>query len=281
MSSLARCCTAVLLATLLVPVAASAQPVPGGQLGVSSAPRPQTPASQQPTVPQRQGLAATPPPVLPQANSLPPRAHFAVDAHGVSLQMPVLRNHCRLETSQPADKAFLDQFLSQFGPSTRLLMLTMDCASLQQMRSSGAQPTQLNMVAYMTPSQVPGAHLATADRRATAQQICTGTNAQANASRLTATTPRDRAFELQGLSSTGNPVTAALFSTGRACYIGDIRPIGDATRQVSLRQVQGWTLIRGRLVAIAAFSTGQFDLNRSLVDSGNLVADMYRTNGEG
>ncbi len=258
---------ALVVATLL-PGLAYAQGSPGGQLGGPLPVSQQTPGT---------------PPATPASSkktggkNLAPRELFPNQVHGANILMPVLRNHCRLDSNQPADKTFIDTFLKDFGTTIQLTMLTMDCQSHRLLRS-GISPSLLNLMAYMTPTQAPSPNLASADKKAVAQQICSNVTAQNPGVKLTASTAKERAFELQNLSASGTKVAGALQTSQRACYFGDISPL-QATGQ-TIRQVQGWTLVKGRLIAIAAISTDGTDVERLMGNSGNLIVDMTTANGE-
>ena len=195
-----------------------------------------------------------------------------VPANGVSLRIPYLRNHCRLDDKVAFDKTLIDSIGKNFtsGP---ILLATVDCQALKRGRagdeSGGLEATFVASTADRTTNASPRAEYA--------KQACDAVSRAPGFIQLSGA-PKDKIAELQNRSTAADSRTmAALNTTRRACYVGSIIRSGDAL----ISQTIATTLVKGQRLTLTTISVNGTALPALVDKAGQLVTELSKANGEG
>ena len=194
-----------------------------------------------------------------------------VPANGVSLRIPYLRDHCRLDDKVAFDKTLIDSIGKNFtsGP---ILLATVDCQALKRGRAgdeSGGLEATFVASADRTTNASPRAEYA--------KQACDAVSRAPGFIQLSGT-PKDKIAELQNRSSAADSRTmAALNTTRRACYVGSIIRSADAL----ITQTIATTLVKGQRLTLTTISVNGTALPALVDKAGQLVTELSKVNGEG
>ncbi len=191
---------------------------------------------------------------------------------GVRIVVPIAKGHCQLDRNHAVDRQLTGAITGTLDKTFKVAMLTMDCDTLKQIRQKPRE-NNLEVNTYLTAKTPEG--LTVEGKGTFAKLLCDAMAAEASGVVLTAVTPRDKAAELEAIAAKRKSSSiGVLQKTERACYIGQVAAVN------TLRQVQALTLVKSRIVAIGALTTGGTAVELLLPRAGHLITETGRINGE-